>query len=663
MRSTRRRVGRAVIGCLALLVSTSIAVVGAQAPAHASPGCAQELTIFARGSGAGFSASEATKFRNGVRDGLNAQGISNNWLELGDEDGNGQLDTGGYQATGGPGPVQTAYKWLINPTYSASRNSGVNELTSFINARAVSCPSEVYVLGGYSQGADVIGTVLGTSGTISSTARGRIAYAALYGDPTFAAGSLSARQHNAPPWWNQGDNPGYQWRTIQPPVWGASPTTYLAPEDGALGARQPQADFQGRLGSWCDALDGVCTGSIADGLGMGSHGAAYQNTWIASSMSQILPVAAAKVANPSAPAPGAPLSTATVNYLADRTILHGSDGSLWVMAGGAKFYFGSMTEFYNLGYSTSNMVNIDMTTLGGIPNVPRDGTVLRSGGGQIYTIAGGAKFVFGSMTEYYNQGYVNNQWINVPQWPLDQIGDAPGNMPRDGTILRHPNGNVYIVVGGVKFQFGSMSELTSLGYSTSQLMYVSGAPADAIPSASNTAPPANGIMLRSGGGQIYVVDGGAKFHFGTMAEIGGDYVAGSWWNVPQSPLDAIGDVPGNMPRNGTVALRPDGALFVIAGGVRWQFGTMSEFSSEGYNTYTLVAQAPLDGIYDASSSNLPANETVFQGTGATLWVMKAGVRRSFTSMTQFTNMGYTTSQIVRVPDAVLNGLPSGGNLP
>jgi len=118
-----------------------------------------------------------------------------------------------------------------------------------------------------------------------------------------------------------------------------------------------------------------------------------------------------------------------------------------------------------------------------------------------------------------------------------------------------------------------------------------------------------------------------------------------------------------MPRNGTVALRSDGALFVIAGGVRWQFGNMTEFSNEGYANYTLVAQAPLDGIYDASSSHLPADETVFEGTGATLWVMKAGVRRSFTSMTQFASMGYSTSQIVRVPDAVLNGLPSGGDLP
>jgi hypothetical protein len=104
-------------------------------------------------------------------------------------------------------------------------------------------------------------------------------------------------------------------------------------------------------------------------------------------------------------------------------------------------------------------------------------------------------------------------------------------------------------------------------------------------------------------------------------------------------------------------------MYVIAGGVRWQFGTMAEFTGEGYSTFTFVPQAAIDSIADASATNLPANETVFQGTDATIWVMKAGVRRSFTSMSQFASMGYTTSQIIRVPDAVLGGIPSGGNLP
>jgi hypothetical protein len=358
------------------------------------------------------------------------------------------------------------------------------------------------------------------------------------------------------------------------------------------------------------------------------------------------------------------LGAQQINYTADRTILHGSNGTLYVMAGGAKFAFGSWNEFVNLGYSTNGMISLDDATMSTIPNVPRNGTVLRSGGGQLYTVASGAKFPFGSMAEYYGQGYSNNAWVNVPQAPLNAIGDAPGNLPQDGAVIKHPDGRLFIVVGGVKFQFGSMNEFSNLGYSTGQITYVSGAPTDAIPSASTATPPSNGTILRSGGGQIYAVSGGAKFHFGTLAEFHSQgYADGSWYNVPQAPLDLIGDVPGNMPRNGTVVLRPDGTLFVIAGGVRWQFGTMAEFASEGYDAFTLVSQSAIDGIADASASHLPADETVVQGTGVTIWVMKSGQRRSFASMTQFASLEYSTGSIVRVPDGVLSGIPDGGPLP
>jgi hypothetical protein len=375
------------------------------------------------------------------------------------------------------------------------------------------------------------------------------------------------------------------------------------------------------------------------------------------------PTSSALSSSTTAPA-GTPPVVNPSTYTADRTILHGSDGSLWVMAGGAKFYFGSMSEFSNLGYSTNGMVDVSTGTLNTIPNMPRNGTVLRSGGGQIYAVAGGAKFQFGSMTEYYSQGYANNAWINVPQTPLDQMGDAPGNKPANGTVIQHPNGSLYVVVGGVKFQFGSMTEYHDLGYTDAQVIRVPAAPTNGLAVASTATPTRDGTVLRSGGGQIYVVAGGAKFHFGTVAELNSQgYTTDALINVPQGSLDAISDAPGHVPGNGTVVLRPDGALFVITGGVRWQFGTMAEFSGEGYGSYTPVSQAPLDGIYDASASHLPADETLIQGTGSTLWVMKAGVRRSFTSMAQFTGMGYSISNIVRVPDAVLNGIPNGGELP
>lgn len=80
-----------------------------------------------------------------------------------------------------------------------------------------------------------------------------------------------------------------------------------------------------------------------------------------------------------------------------------------------------------------------------------------------------------------------------------------------------------------------------------------------------------------------------------------------------------------MPRNGTAVLRPDGAVFVIGGGVRWYFGSMSEFLGDGYQGFVPVSQAGINGIADASASNLPANGTLLQGSGPNLYIMQSGL--------------------------------------
>jgi len=591
---------------------------------------------------------EAIQYQQNVQNALDGAGVGTHaWAELGNLDGNNHIDPGEYPAA----PVSWS---SITGGYNTSVFTGVTELISSLNHRytlgpiGMGCVSETVVLGGYSQGADVLGWALaltepGVFGlpALTPEARSHIGFVALYGDPKF---NVACGQNR--PWVR------------------ANARCASFPR---LGARSPYlpSDFLSRTGSWCDDGDGIC--AVNDWtIGIGNHTTVYRDSWIQQSAAEIAAAARLKqcslVLSCSSGGTSAPPPPPS-NYTNDRTVLHGSDGSLWVMAGGAKFYFGSMTEFYNLGYSTSGMAEVSTATLNAIPTVPRNGTVLRSGGGQIYIVAGSAKFPVGSMTEYYNQGYVNNQWINVPQTPLDAIGDVPGNKPTDGTVIQSPIGALSVVVGGVKFQFGSMTEYHNLGYADTQIVRVTAA-ADTLANASTATPAGNGTVLRSGGGQLYVVTGGSKFYFGSMTEYYNQgYSDWARFNVPQGPLNAIGDAPGNMPGNGTVVHRPDGAIFVIAGGVRWHFGSMTELANLGYSTFTRVSQAPLDGIYDASSSHLPANETVVQGTDSTLWVMKSGVRRSFTSMTQFTGMGYTTSQIIRVPDAVLNGLPSGGNLP
>jgi hypothetical protein len=359
----------------------------------------------------------------------------------------------------------------------------------------------------------------------------------------------------------------------------------------------------------------------------------------------------------------APENPTPSSYLNDGTILHGPDGTLYVMAGGAKFRFSSMSEFSSLGYSTSGMVYLDATNVAAIPNVPADGTVLRSGDGNIYVIAGGAKFLFGSWSEFTGQGYTSSSYINVPQAPLDAIGDAPGNMPKNGTVLSAPNGALSVVVGGVTFQFASMTEYHSLGYTDSQIIRVSQAPYNAIPAASTATPPSSGTVLRSGDGNIYVVAGGAKFLFGSTSEYEGQgYPDSDEINVPQAPLDAIGDAPGNMPRNGTAVLGTDGSVYVVGGGVKWYFPTMAEFSGDGYEGFVPVSEAPLNSIPTASSATLPADGTLLKGTGANIYIMQGGQLMTFQSMAQFTSLGYSMNNVVFVPESVLDTLPSGGYL-
>jgi len=580
MRASRSPSRRTAVLLAAVLAGSAIPILSPASPAYADPSCQSggAYMLWVRGSGVPIGATEAMQFQQHIQYALGAAGVGPYaWAELGNLDNSqpaGQFpdEPDEYPAVG--------VGWAqVNGDYNNSVSIGTNELVTHLNQRYGNgpgdrnCYNETAIIGGYSQGADVVGWALERNGgggyvALSAAAKNHIGYAALYGDPkmdSFACPATSS-------WWVRGNPP--------------------CTSNGTLHRRVPYVrdEFVNRFGSWCDKDDVVCSNSLTGN----GHTTAYNDLgrWIHQSAAEVVNTARLKVVELNPPRP-------------DRTILHGPTGSLYVMAGGAKFAFPSWNEFVALGYSTTGMVEMSATALAAIPNLPRIGTVLRSGGGQLYTVAGGAKFQFGTMDEYYGLGYTNNAWINIPQGPLNAIGDAPGNMPVDGTVLRPPNETLYVVVGGAKFPFGSMTEYSSLWYSTSQIAKVPAAPTNGIPTASTATPPRNKTSLRGGGGQIYVVAGGAKFQFGSMAEYNAlGYGSVLWRNVPQAPLDQIGDAPGNLPSNGTL----------------------------------------------------------LKGTGANIYLMQGGVRKTFQSMTQFTNLGYQTSNIVNVSDGPLLALPDGGNL-
>lgn len=127
------------------------------------------------------------------------------YAELGNFDNNYSVGGDEYPAVGG---LEAGF----TPTYSSSVTKGANELVAYLNNRVTACPQESIVLGGYSQGADVVGWTIQRS-DLSQTAKNHIGFVALYGDPKFNAGPLDDRMNNVNFstnwWWVRGSGPGW----------------------------------------------------------------------------------------------------------------------------------------------------------------------------------------------------------------------------------------------------------------------------------------------------------------------------------------------------------------------------------------------------------------------------------------------------------------------
>lgn len=251
--------------------------------------CSDIAVIYARGSGQNTGASsvgDPLSDENFLR--YEPQGkvffqeidkrvknLSKEFIDLRNSDG--KYNQYGYQAvdvTDGFAHRPTHRKDVPNKYYESVAD-GAEELAWYLEDKLTSCPFEQVVLGGYSQGAQVIGDALYK---IKPNFRPRIAYVALYGDPKF-----NPRTSNIP---------------IVTGPWARG--NALASSSGALTGRNnylPDEMFN-RSGSWCDISDPVCslfglgqdmiTKAIYEKFVDGTHSNIYQNKWIPQSANEIV---------------------------------------------------------------------------------------------------------------------------------------------------------------------------------------------------------------------------------------------------------------------------------------------------------------------------------------------------------------------------------------
>lgn len=236
--------GQVRTGVRAVVLAAALATVAAACTAPAPRGsfavpaapCADVTLVTARGSSSAVANAETRsvwrRFREAAADLV--PGRSLRVLELGDLDGDGVADPGGYPAYGFdriPGLDPAAAPddiWVIGG-YNESRRVGAAELAAVVGTLGADCPETRFVVVGTSMGADAVGS--GLPG-VPAGVRARIDAVVLFGDPRLVVG----------PWLRDT---------------GAE----LPSGHGLLGARTPYVpdDLVDRTTSWCGRFDGTCT--------------------------------------------------------------------------------------------------------------------------------------------------------------------------------------------------------------------------------------------------------------------------------------------------------------------------------------------------------------------------------------------------------------------
>lgn len=254
-------------------VVSIVAVLGAllapAAPATAAvvdSACATVDVVFARGSGQAVGSSgESDRFRDQIAARVSSP-LTVAFYELGSESVGGHQYPAVPVGTGSWDSITNSSGAFFSSggafSYGASVDQGVDELDAYIQKRIAKCPDALFILGGYSQGAQVIGETYVER--LTTAERGRVVFNALFGDP-----KLYLPEGESVLWWDAPACKGEdfsEWRRAVP---------NCDTDNGSLGARKPYlpASWTSTTGLWCADVDYVCGSSKAvwDTSGHGTY--------------------------------------------------------------------------------------------------------------------------------------------------------------------------------------------------------------------------------------------------------------------------------------------------------------------------------------------------------------------------------------------------------
>lgn len=158
-----------------------------------------------------------------------------------------------------------------------------------------------------------------------------------------------------------------------------------------------------------------------------------------------------------------------------------STGAIYTTQSGQKQQFVSAEALLALGYDPNNVMSVNDSLLGSLPNGPSislrsllvEGSRFRQTNGTIWRLENGQKRGFPTWEVYYSWGYQGSSFANLPDIEVNAIPSGGLINFRNGALLKEQSDStVYVVVEGQKRPFPSMQVMQEYGYNPDAIQVV-----------------------------------------------------------------------------------------------------------------------------------------------------------------------------------------------
>lgn len=237
-------------------------------------------------------------------------------------------------------------------------------------------------------------------------------------------------------------------------------------------------------------------------------------------------------------------------------------------------------------------------TVWAVTNHP-DGTLLRSGSQRVVIDDGRARAVPSMLVR--DSWYRSGEEVSTGPGEIARHPTGAAMTPREGTLLRGPDGTRYIFSDGELRRFASDSVFVGLGYSDAAVLAITNDEIDSYsdgPDVTNVALHPQGSIVRAIDGSLWVIGDASRSRVAT------DTMRRSWYRDAEIVPATAGDValPTGTPatyREGTLFQMPDGSLWIFTNGVRLGMDA-TMFAAFGYSS---GATLPLS---DTEAATIPS---------------------------------------------------------